>query len=168
MRGYAAVGDAAIVEILVAEFDAGERRWRVHVGRVEAVSFEVDELPVAVTVLIDCIEAGCLIRVDGISCVDRGPLDIKLPSGKRGLVCSDSVSLLEYAVDDTTPAAAPENHGIWTLQNFNPRHVVKITEILDVVTNAIDEEVGIAALAPNDEIVAVGFALMRNHPRSRP
>ena len=62
----------------------------------------------------------------------------------------------------TADAAATEDHGVGSLQRFDPLEVVEIAVVLDVVANAVHEEVGGRAVAPDDDLVTVVLALMHH------
>ncbi len=62
------------------------------------------------------------------------------------------------AIDDAAAAAAAENHRIGALEHLDPVDVVEVAEILDVVADAVDEEVGGGVVAAQGELVAVALA----------
>ena len=68
-------------------------------------------------------------------------------------------SFLGHAVDDTAHASASEDHGVGALQSLHSIEIVKIAKVLDIVAHAIDEEVCRRAVAPDDHLVPIVFAL---------
>ena len=65
---------------------------------------------------------------------------------------------LEDPVDDSAAAAAAEDHRVGPLQNLDPVDIVEVAEILDVVADPVDEEIGRARIAAQHDLVAIAFA----------
>src|SRR5206468_2235359 len=65
---------------------------------------------------------------------------------------------LGHPVDHAAAAAAAEDHRIRTLQHLDPLEIVEAAIILDVVAKPVDEEVGGAAIAAQEDLVAIAFA----------
>ena len=63
------------------------------------------------------------------------------------------------------PAPRPNDKRARSLQDLDALRVVEIAEILDVVAEAVDEEVRAGIDAANDELVAIAFALMDRNAR---
>ena len=77
-------------------------------------------------------------------------------SGERAIVAE--ARLFENAIDDPAAAAAAEDHRVRPFQDLDPVDVVEVAEVLDVVSNGIDEEIGGARIAAQDEGVAIALA----------
>ena len=77
------------------------------------------------------------------------------------------VGLLGDAIDDPAAAAAPEDQRIGALQHFDALEIVQPAIILDVVAQPVDEEIGGAVLAAQDDRVAMPFARGDARPRYR-
>jgi hypothetical protein len=150
------------VKILVAELDLGDRARRVGEGRIDAVTFEVHELAIAVAVLVYRVEAACHGRADRITEIHGYPFVVELAALHEHLVNRNAVGFLEHAIDDAASAAAPEDHGIGAFEHLNAGDVVKVANDLGVVAEAVDKQVRVRPLPANDEIIAVAFTLMRN------
>ena len=154
----AAVGGAAVVEIFVAEVDprvvpADDRR-----GRIDAVAIEVDMVAEAVRrPRYIALTRTPAVALSGWSKspVRRTPPHCP-PSGQRAVGVRRRP--LQHPVDDPAAAAAPEDHRVGAFQHLDPVDIVEIAEILDVVANAIDEEVGGAAVAAKHDLVAIALA----------
>src|SRR5262245_63186619 len=66
--------------------------------------------------------------------------------------------LLGDPVDDAAAAATAEDHGVRALQHLDPLNIVEVAEILDVIAQSVDEEIGGAAVAAQNDLVAVALA----------
>ena len=66
---------------------------------------------------------------------------------------------LGHPVDDPAAAAAAKDHRIGPLVDLDPLDIVERSEILDVIADAIDEEIGGAILPPYRDLIAVAFTL---------
>ena len=66
---------------------------------------------------------------------------------------------LLHPVDDPASATSPEDQGIGAFQHFNPLQIVQAPEILAVVPDPVEEEVGGGVLAPQGDLVAIALAL---------
>ncbi len=75
------------------------------------------------------------------------------------------IGLARRAVDHAAHAAAPENHRVGPLDGLDPLDVVQVAEVLDVVADAVDEEVGGRAVAAQNRRVAIALALADAHAR---
>ena len=75
------------------------------------------------------------------------------------------MSFLRDAVQDTTDAAAPERHGIRSLQCFDSLEIVEIAKILGVVTDSIYKEVGCRAISANRRLITIAFSLSHRDAR---
>ena len=87
--------------------------------------------------------------------VEHAALQREFPHG-------GAIGLLEHAVDDAAGTAAPEDHRIRALERLDALDVVEVAKILHVVADAVDIKIGARALAADDHLVAIEFALMGN------
>ena len=69
------------------------------------------------------------------------------------------VGLARHAVDQTAGGAATEDHRVGAFQHFHALDVVNLTEILDVISHAVEEEVAGGSDAAEHGGVAVAFTL---------
>ena len=151
-----------VVEVFIAERDPGAVVRSKRDLRIDAVALDVHEFAIAVGVLVDRIEAAGQIRAQGAAEVDgRAPVEERAAL-QREFLDRPAVGFLEHAVDDAAAAAAPENHRIRALEHFDALDVVEVTEVLDIVADAVDEEVRAGALPAQDDLVAIELALMWN------
>ena len=77
--------------------------------------------------------------------------------GERLMVAA--IGLFADAIDDAAGTAAAENHRIRSFQHFHLADVIEVPEVLDVVTDAIREEIAGAGIAAHHRGITVSFAL---------
>src|SRR5262249_52304266 len=107
-----------------------------------AIALQLAEIPERVASLVHHIEPGGPVLIHGLTGVERHAA-VPIGTGLGGrLVDSREVGFLERAVDKTAARAAPKRQRAGPLQNLDALRVVEITEILNVVTEAVDKEVG--------------------------
>ncbi len=160
LRWVATVGGALVVEILVAQLDAGGVVRLQRHRRIDAIAFELAEVAEGVRSLVERIDPGRDMLVDGLAGIERDA-PVAEGAGLRGrFIDAGAVGLLQRAVDETAAGGAAEGEGARPFQDFNVLGVVEITEVLDVVAEAVDVEVGAGIDAANDQLVAVAFALV--------
>ena len=111
----------------------------------------------AAPVLDHCIEPGA--EAWGQGCIDiHCTAKVTEPIGGGGdLPAVAEGRPLQHAVDNSAAAAASEDHCVRAFQHLDPRDVVEVAEILDVVAHAIDEEIRRAGIAAQHELVAIAF-----------
>ena len=73
--------------------------------------------------------------------------------------------LLAHAIDDTTHAATTEEHTVRTLEGLDPLDVVQVAVVLDVIAQAVDEQISRSAAAAEHRVVAIAFTLRDADPR---
>jgi hypothetical protein len=166
LRRVAAIGDAAVVEILVAQPHLGVRAHLVGERRIDPVAIEPVELPEAVASLVHGIQARGEVLVDGLAGVEGEAAIVPGAGLPRDLIYPLSVGLFKGTVEETTTRGATECDRARSLQDFDALRVVEIAKILDVVAEAVDEEVGARIDAADDELVAVAFALVHGDTRN--
>src|SRR5205807_1111300 len=113
-----------------------------------------------IALFVERVEPRRDILVDALADIDGGaPVgpDARL---NRGFPDRGPVSLLQRTVHQTAAGAAAEGERAGSFQDFDALHIVQITEDLDVIAEAVDEEVCARVHAANDELVAVAFALV--------
>ena len=123
-------------------------------------------MPERVASLVHRIETRGDSFVDGLAGIERDA-PVVVGAGLRGrLVYPLPVGLLQRAVDEPAAGAAAEGDRARSLQHFDALRVVEIAKILDVIAEAVDEEVGARIHAANDELVAIAFALVDGDARN--
>src|SRR4029078_12694590 len=115
---------------------------------------------------VDRVDAPGQSRSDGVAKINGDALIVEHAALNREFMDRAEVRLLEHAIDHAAATAAAEDHRIRTFQNFDTVDVVEIAIILNVVANAVDEEIGVGTLPANDDVVAVAFTLMGDHTRN--
>lgn len=165
LRGIAAIGGAAVVVIFVGQLDLGEVVGLQRNGRVDAVAFEMVEVAERIAALVEHVQPGGDVLIDGLSCIECDAPVAPRARLPRRLVDAGAVRLLEGAVEHAAAGAAAEGQGARALQHLDALRVVQVAEILHVVTKAVDEEVGAGIDAADDELVAIAFALVDGDAR---
>ena len=79
-------------------------------------------------------------------------------AGGRGTRGAAEARPLGHPVDDPAAAAAAEDHRVGAAQHLDPVDIVEVAEILDVVADAVDEEVGGGVVAAQRDLVAIALA----------
>src|SRR3546814_14109249 len=69
------------------------------------------------------------------------------------------VGLGSHAINHAADSATAKDHRVRTFEHLHPLDIVEIAELLGVVADAVDEEIGRRAVAPEDRRVAIAFAL---------
>src|SRR5258708_16545487 len=70
---------------------------------------------------------------------------------------------LGYAIDYSTAATSAKDHRVRTFERLNRFDVVKIAIVLHVVTHSVHKKIRAGAVAPNHQLVAIVFALVRRN-----
>ena len=80
---------------------------------------------------------------------------------QRGVILPVSVRkcVLGDAIDDPAAATASEDHRVGALVRLNPIDVVETAVILGIVAQPVDEKICRAAVAAQNDLVSVAFAL---------
>ena len=157
-RWKAAIGSPPVVEIFVAKVDPGVRRDQKADGRVETVALQLDMAAEAFAVFIDGVQPTTHPFAQGLVDVRAQAVTALAVDRSDRLVVRSQAGALGDAIDDPAAAAASEDHGIGAAQDLDAVHVVEITEILNVVTQAVAEEVGGGVVAAQGQLVAVRFS----------
>ena len=132
---------------------------------VHAPALDIDEVPETLRPLIETDNPGRVRRIQRLAQIKAVALvRPRSEFGGDGPVARP-IGLFRHAVDHPATAAASKDHRVGALQHLDPLGVVKIAEILDVVADAIDEEVGGAGVAPDGRRIAVTLALAHADPR---
>ena len=145
---------------LIAQLDRGIIGRLERDRGIEAIAFEVAILAERIAVFIKRIQTHGDVFIDRLTCVERDAL-VAVGSGlHHGLVDPRTVGFLQCPVDQPAAGAAAEDQRARPFEDFEALRVVEIPEILDVVTEAIDEEIGAGIDTTDHEFVAVALALM--------
>ena len=157
-RRNAAIGGAAVVEIFVGEVDAGVLSRLPAERRVDAVALQLGEIAEAVAMLPHAVHAQA----------ERARQGHIVVGGEAGaafaVVAEDELAVvleagaLGDAVDDPAAAAAAEDHRVGAFEYLDPVEIVEVAEILGVVAQAVDEEIGGGVVAAQGQLVAIGLA----------
>ena len=172
-RGNAAVRRPIVMEIFVGQLHLGERRGEPRQRRIDAAALHVRVVAIAVGVLEHGVDAAVDVVGDLAADVGGHARVVVGPGLHLPFVDRNAIGFLEHAVEHAAAAAAAEDHRVRAFEKLEPLGVVKIAIDLRVVAHAVDEEVGGRALAADDDLVAVAFALVpvdaraRNAPRPR-
>ncbi|GAB1408838.1 hypothetical protein MASR1M8_27580 [Thermomonas brevis] len=159
-RRHAAVGHALVVEALVRQLQAGGLADVGTEGRVDAVALEGEAVAVALGILVDRVQAQAAVGLAEADAVIDGAALARLRAElQRGGVMVVAVGLAGDAVDHAAAAAAAEHQRVGALQRLGALHVVDVADVLHVVADAVDEEVGGGTDAAQHWRVAVAFAL---------
>ena len=144
-------------------FDAGTergaRRDTPGDAGIDAVTAQGDPVAVAVGVLE---ERGCTVGQrgrDGGTEVEGSAILARRAKGESELTSGGAVGLFANAVDEAAGATAAEDQRVGAFQNFDALDGIEVAEILDVVADAIDEEVGSGGIAAQDGRIAVALTL---------
>jgi len=161
--GNAAVGDAIILEMLVAQRDGGIRSEPERCGRIKAPPLVFDPLAVTAAVLVDAGQAERKHIVDRRAEIDLAPIEIVAAGLQTGAEMLAPVCDFGDAVDDAAHAAAAENHGIGAFEDLEPFDIVEIAVGLDVVADAIDEEIAGRRITAEHQRLTIALALRREN-----
>ena len=105
------------------------------------------------------------LSFSGLIEVGRESLVAVHPALQRHLVVRLEQRFLADAVHDAAGAAAAEDERVGSLEYLDAAQVVEIAVVLHIVAHAVDEEIRGAAVAADDDLVAVVFALMHGDAR---
>ena len=70
-----------------------------------------------------------------------------------------AIGLFADAIDDAAGTATAENHRIRSFQYFHLADVVEVAEVLDVIADAVREEIAGTGIAAHHRGITVSFAL---------
>src|SRR5262249_61198140 len=110
--------------------------------------------------LVHEVYAGRGVGVDRLADVESDAPVLVRAGLKRSLVDGLAVGVLEGAVEDAAAGAAAEGQHGRASDDLDALGVIQVAEVLDVVAEAVDEEVGAGVDAADHEFVAVAFALV--------
>ena len=167
-RRDTAVGNAAIEEVLIADADLCGRREQVSRGGVQAIAFIVDAITIAAGPVIEARQAQRDTIRNRMVGVDGTAEQTEAATFQARFKAIAEVSLARHAVDQTTGGAATEDHRVGAFQHFHALDVVDLTEILDVISHAVEEEVAGGGDASEHGGVAVAFTLRELNARDIP
>ena len=166
-RGDAAIGDAIVIDIFIGKPGLpAPAQINREVG-VDRKSLAVDMVAKAVQRLIFGVDAKRGCAADRQVQIARNIPTAK--AGDTGGRAGNNIACrrrLLHAVDDPATAAAAENQRVGALEDFHPFDVVEPAVVLDVIANAIEEEVGSGILAAQSDLIAVALALADGGPRN--
>ena len=121
------------------------------------------EIAESIRAFVEYVQARSDVLVDRLPGIE-GDAPVAPGAGLCGsLVDPRAIGLLERAIEQAAAGAASEGDRGRSLEDFDALRVVDVAEILHVVTEAVDEEVGAGIDAANDQFVAVAFALMHGN-----
>lgn len=129
-------------------------------GRVYGEAPTIEKITMVVELFIKPIDAkGCRFadaqiqvaaEIISTKAVNAGGSFAKLTIGNRRF---------GHTVNDAAATAATKDHRIGALMDLDPLDIIKRPEILNVITYAVDEEIGGGILAPDGDLVAISFTL---------
>src|SRR5205085_302536 len=148
-----------------AELNAGALINRQAAGRIYAPALEIAVLTERARVFVDGVAAQSNAIGDPVADVELNSLVVERSAGEDRLPHARSIGFLANAIHQATAAAATESERIGCLEDLDAIDVVQIAEVLHVVARAIDKEVGARAVAANNDLIAVAFALVDGDAR---
>ena len=157
-RRNAAIGDAAVVGIFVGQVDPRIVAELPAERRIDADAAAVDMVAEAVEGLVNGVDAARQAGGQRRLEIDRAAPRAMAVEREDAARRAAAVGLLGDAIDHPAAAAAAEDHRIGALEHFDPVEIVEPAIILDVVADAVDEEIGGAVLAAQDDRVAMPLA----------
>jgi hypothetical protein len=156
----AAVGGALVVEVFVTQPDFRACSGFPRDGGIDTITLQMAEITKRVALLVKCIESRRHIFVDRLIDIDRSSPIIIRAGLQHYLLQGTPIGLFQRAVHEAAAGPAAECQRGGPFYYFDALCVVEITKILDVVAEAIDEEVRARIDAPDDELIAIALALM--------
>ena len=157
--GNAPVGHAAVLEMFVAEAQQRRVADAERGAGIDPEALVVDAVAVAAGVLIEAQNAQGRTLRDLQPEIDRGAEMLLRTDFQMRLIGEAPAGLSGHAVQHAADAAAPEDHRVRAFQHLDALDVVDIAIVLGVVPQAVREEVRGRGVAPEDQGVAVAFAL---------
>src|SRR6185437_7927741 len=134
--------------------------------RIDAVTLEMVEVAEGVGAFIEDVQPRGDVLVDRLPRIQR---DTAIAPG-AGLRCrfidARAVGLLERAVDEAATGSATEGNRGRPFQDLDALRVVDVTEILHVIAETIDVEVGTGINAADHQFVAIALALVHGDARN--
>jgi hypothetical protein len=100
------------------------------------------------------------VLVHRLAGIQRHALVVPGADLPRRFIYPCAVSFLERTVDETAAGASAKGQRTRSFQEFHALGVVEVAEILDVVAEPVDEEIGAGIDAADDEFVPIALALM--------
>ena len=163
-RRDTAVNDAVVANIFIAELKPhGIADARGNRG-IDAEMFAV----IGIAVIGECFVKPVQTQRGAVAEADIA-VNRTIPAAEAvdrtrdiGLVLANERAFGD-TIDDTAAAAATEHHGIGAFVHFNAVDIIKTAEILNVVAQAVDEEIGCGVIAAQRDLVAVPLALARRY-----
>ena len=166
-RGNAAIGDPTVVVIGIMRGKAGIGAEPCGNRRGDADEASFVEVAVVVELLVSaghaqaeilrCVEIDVARQRKGRERIDRS---IEIDEAGR------DVRRLADAVDRAAAAPASEDEGVGTFQDFDPLDIVEGAEILRIVTQSVEIEVGRGFLTADENLVAMSFARFQGDARN--
>ncbi len=164
-RRDAAVGSSPVTKEFVSK---GNGRVVVGVKRdgwIDSQPFEIYKVAKAVRVFIDAVAADgepfaeCLADVHGRALIAEGTAledDLAKAVEARGFC---------HTIYNSAASAATKDHCVRPAQHFEPLQIVKVAIILNIISNAVDIEIGARTLPADYHLIAVILALMGRNAR---
>ena len=160
-----AIDGAVIDETLTLYFDGGARADRHPGHRCDATAADRHRLPEGGALFVDGVEAPR-------EALPHRPAEIAREARLAEPIARDvertdatAVGGLHHAIDRAPPGAAPEGEGRGALDDIDALHVVEVAKVLEIVAEAVDEEVGRGDVAAEDGGVSVPFPLRHRDAR---
>lgn len=94
-----------------------------------------------------------------VACIEHAACVREAPAFHGQLAPAGPLRLAQDAVDHTAATAAPECQGIASPEQFDALDVVRVPEVLGVVANAIDVEIGGRRIPTDHGCIAMSLAL---------
>ena len=131
------------------------------VGRrgVHPPAFNIDEVAIAAGALVQQVDpAGKFISQGGTEVTHHPPV-LEVTALEAEADMAAAISHPGDTIDHPAPAAPAKDHGVGTQQHLDALGIVEVAVVLDVIADAIDEEVRRGGIAPQAWGIAVPLAL---------
>ena len=131
------------------------------VGRrgVHPPAFDIDEVAIAAGTLVQQVDpAGKLIGQGGAEVTHHPPV-LEVTTLEAEADMAAAIGHPGDTIDHAAPAAPAKDHGVGTQQHLDALGIVEVAVVLDVIADAIDEEVRRGGIAPQAWGIAVPLAL---------
>jgi len=158
-RGNAAVGKAAIIVVGIGQDQLGLLAQICGQRRAETDEAASEEIAVIGEFLVCGVHAQC--RTVAQRLVDVGAQRKSAPGIYAGIGSDElfgQLSALGDTVDRPAARAAAKDQCVCALENFDPFDIIERAEILKIVAQPIDVEIGGGLLSANEHFVTVAFA----------
>ena len=131
------------------------------IGRrgVHPPAFDIDEVAITAGPLVQQVDPTGKLTGQGGAEVTHHPSVLEVPALEAEPDVAAAIGHPGDTIDHTAAAAPAKDHGVGTQQHLDALGIVEVAVVLDVIADAIDEEVRRGGVAPQARGVAVPLAL---------